>query len=68
MRKRKESSIPLNQKTTVSVPEGCELYSLGRTSLLKLAKEAGADIKIGSRRLINVKKMDAYINSLGVDA
>lgn len=68
MLKRRESSIPLSQKVTVSVPEGCELYSLGRTSLLKLAKEAGADIKIGGRRIINVKKMDAYINSLGAEA
>ena len=41
-------------------------YSLGADSIDKIAREAGAVIKIGRRKLYLVKALDAYMASLAM--
>lgn len=41
-------------------------YSLGADSIDKIAREAGAVVKIGRRKLYLVKVLDAYMASLAM--
>lgn len=43
--------------------EGAELYSVGRHTFEKLAKDAGAVHKVNGVVLINTEKLDAFIES-----
>lgn len=62
MLKRKYTGTEL--KITVGIDELQEILSVGRNTALKVAKEAGAELRIGRRLLYNVDKIQAYILSL----
>lgn len=54
-------------KKYVRTEEARELYSIGRHSLERWAKEAGALRKINGTVLINVEKLDAFIEAFEVE-
>ncbi|WP_431603813.1 DUF6462 family protein, partial [Blautia wexlerae] len=39
-------------------------YGVGRTTMRNIAKEAGAEVKVGKCYLINFSKVDAFIDSI----
>ena len=60
-------NLRLNSDTTGRLLGNDELQkylNLGRASAMKLGKDAGAIIHIGSRVLYDREKVDAYIDSL----
>lgn len=54
-------------KKYVRREEAMEMYSIGRHSLDKWAMDAGALRKIGGSVLINIEKLDAFIESFNVE-
>lgn len=66
MRKRKNGTDISNEIVTIDREMAQERYSLGGDSVDKVAREAGAVIKIGRRKLYLVKVMDAYFESLAM--
>lgn len=56
----------LSNKKFVRYKEGAELYSLGIQNFMKIAKEAGAVRKIRGTVLVNIEKLDEYIDSFEV--
>lgn len=59
-----ELLIQCAQKPYVSYVEGAKLYSLGRNSFIELAQEAKAVRKIGGRAIVNVQKLNEYIEDM----
>lgn len=59
-----EAMIRCSQKQYVSYEEGAKLYSLGRNSFIELAQEANAVRKIGARAIVNVQKVNEYIETM----
>ena len=55
------------RKKYIRIEEGAELYSVGRNTFRELAKEADAVRKVKGVVLINVKKVDDFIESFGED-
>lgn len=51
------------KKKYVRYAEGAELYSVGRHTFEKLAKDAGAVRKVNGVVLVNTEKLDAFIES-----
>ncbi len=49
---------------TMRVPEAAQRYSLGLETTKRLAEEAEAVIRIGKCYLINITKVDAYLDSM----
>ena len=43
------------------IEQACARYGVGRTTI---AKEAGAEVKVGKCYLINFSKVDAFIDSI----
>lgn len=66
MRKRKQNANESNEIVTIDREMAQERYSLGGDSVDKVAREAGAVIKIGRRKLYLVKAMDSYLESLAM--
>lgn len=56
----------LSNKKFVRYKDGAELYSLGIQNFMKIAKEAGAVRKIRGTVLVNIEKLDEYIDSFEV--
>lgn len=58
-------TVPISKEPYL-VPDdiGAGRCSLGLASFRKLSIEAGAVVKIGSRRLNNWKKIEAYLDSI----
>ena len=54
------------RKKWIRCREGVERYSIGRTKLTELAKEAGAVLKIDSTLLIDVETFDRFIETFRV--
>ena len=54
------------RKKFVRYKDGAELYSLGIQTFMKIAKEAGAVRKIRGTVLVNIEKLDEYIDSFEV--
>ncbi|MCI5891771.1 MAG: DUF6462 family protein [Lachnospira sp.] len=48
-------------KKYVNATEGAIIYSIGKTRLMVLAKEAGAIYKIGNSALINTEIFEQYL-------
>ena len=48
-------------KKFVNASEGAIIYSLGKTHLMVLAKEAGAIYKVGASALINTEIFEKYL-------
>lgn len=46
------------------IENACARYSLGRTTMKKLAIEAGATVKVGTCFLIDFTVMDAYFDKI----
>lgn len=46
---------------TMRVPEAQRRYGLGRENIKKLAKECGAVVKVGRSFLVNVERMDRFM-------
>lgn len=63
MRLREERDYNACQKSG-RINQACMRYGVGKTDMRNIAKEAGAEIKIGKCYLINFSKVDAYIDSL----
>ncbi len=53
-----------NEVKTGSVDQAKARYGLGRDTILRIAAEAGAIVRIGRRRVINFSKFDQYIDSI----
>ncbi|MCR5233582.1 MAG: hypothetical protein K6E53_06685 [Lachnospiraceae bacterium] len=53
-------------KKWIRCKEGTEIYSLGRTKLTELAKEAGAVLKIDATILIDREKFDRYLETFRI--
>lgn len=59
----KEGRVPLSEKRLLAIPEFQLYASIGRNSALKLARESGAEMRIGRRLLIDRVKFDAWCDS-----
>ena len=54
------------RKKFVRYKDGAELYSLRIQNFMKIVKEAGAVRKIRGTVLVNIEKLDEYIDSFEV--
>lgn len=59
-----ELMIKCSQKPYISYEEGITLYSVGRNTFIKMAQEAKAVRKIGGRAIVNVQKLNEYIEDM----
>ncbi len=57
----------MSTSKTCTVKEGAALYGMGIHGFDKLAKDAGAKRKIGTKVLINTQKLDGYIETMFSD-
>jgi hypothetical protein len=64
MRRTQKSHIPISGRLLVSVPEFAEYCSCGRFTADKIAAEAGAVIFIGSRKFVNLQKVQGYLDAI----
>lgn len=53
------------RRTLCSYEEGAKMYGLRYYSFVNLAKEAKANIKVKRHAVVDLDKLDAYINKLG---
>ena len=65
-RETAKTKTKTNAKKWIRCKEGVERYSLGRTKLTALAREAGAVLKIDSTLLIDVETLDRYIETFRI--
>lgn len=56
----------LKRKKYVRLKDGAELYGVSKTTFSKMADEAGAKRKVNGLVLINVEKLDEYIEAFEV--
>ena len=54
-------------KKSVKIKEAIEIYSIGRTKLMEMAKDAKAVYKKDNLTLINVAKFEEYLETFLVD-
>lgn len=59
-----EALISSGSKKYVRYAEGAELYSMGQHSFMDLAKDACAVRKINGICLVNVEKLNEYIEEM----
>ena len=52
------------QVKTIKIEPACMRYGVGRNTMRKIAEDAGAVVRIGKSYLINVSKVDRYMDSL----
>jgi len=57
----------IDKKKYVRYEEACEIYSMGLTKLKEVARDAGAIYRLNRLVLINLEKMDAYIETFLAD-
>ena len=62
----RETRVPVTKKKWIRCKEATQIYSMGRTKLTALAKEAGAVIKIDSTMLIDTETFDRFIETFRV--
>ena len=63
MRVREEKDYNICQKSG-RINQACMRYGVGKATMRNIAKEAGAEVKVGKCYLINFSKVDAFIDSL----
>lgn len=64
MRKRLErEEIAIDVKTG-RVDQCCARYGVGRNTMRQIASQAGAVIRIGKSYLIDIPKVDRYLDSI----
>lgn len=49
---------------TVGLPEACQRYGLGKATMRKVAEDASAVVRLGRRYLVNVAKVDLYMDAI----
>ena len=55
----------MTEKLTVTIPQACELTGLGRSTIYRLFESGKLQrLKAGTRTLIRVDDLEAYIESL----
>ncbi len=60
----KRTVMAHDHKIAVDVKELMAMLSCGRNTADKVGETAGAVIRIGNRKLYNVKKVESYIDSI----
>lgn len=55
------------KKKFIRYKEGAEMYSMGLHTFMNLAKEAGAVHKYGGVCLVNIEKVDEYLEAFRLD-
>lgn len=62
---KNENIIPIQQRLSVDKRELCQLLSCGEKNALRIAKEAGAAFRVGSKSVYyNVQKIQSYLNEV----
>ena len=61
---KRKSTNTCESQITGRLNDACARYAVGKTTMRKIAKEAGAFIKVGSAALIHYGKVDKYLESL----
>lgn len=61
MRERKRETVATINKRYADATEACFYFSLGRNSLMKLAKSAGAERRVGRRVLFDLHQIDKFL-------
>ena len=61
---RKTTTTPVTERITVDVDQLQKMLSIGRANAYKIGEDAGAIIRIGRRKLFNVRKIQEYMDSL----
>ena len=56
-----ESAVASGAKKYVRYEEGAKLYSVGRNTFIELANEADAVFKYHGCAIVNIRKIDEYI-------
>lgn len=64
MQRRLTKSEFENEFKSGRIEQACARYGLGRGTMRQIAKEAGAEIKIGKCYLVNYSIVDAYMDSI----
>lgn len=59
----KTKAIETTEKLTIGINELQNMLSLGRNTADEVGKKAGAVVRIGRRKLYNVKKIQAYLDA-----
>lgn len=49
---------------TIKIEPACMRYGVGKNTMRRIAEEAGAVVRIGKSYLINVDKVDSYMDGL----
>ena len=57
-----KSEVP--QVKTIKIELACMRYGVGKNTMRKIARDAGAVVRIGKSYLINVSKVDRYMDAL----
>lgn len=61
---KKRISNKETNKIAIDINELQTMLSIGKNSAIDLGEKAGAVIRIGRRKLYNVKKIENYIDSI----
>ena len=62
--RKTNSTIESDNKITVDINELKEMLSIGRNNAAEIGEKAGAVIRIGRRKLYNVRKVTEYMDKL----
>lgn len=52
------------QVKTTKIEPACMRYGVGKNTMRKIAEDAGAVVRIGKSYLINISKVDKYMDAL----
>lgn len=63
-REKREDSVDLNNVETLSTEQAKVRYGLGYDAIQRAARECGAIVRMGNRRLYSRRKLDKYFESL----
>lgn len=64
MQKRTRPDAGKDEIRTAGIEEACARYGLGRVTMRKVAEDAGAVIRLGRRYLVNIAKVDLYMDAI----
>lgn len=64
MQKRTVHHIEDKQVKTAKLDFACARYSMGRAAMRKVAEDAGAVIRVGRSYLVNLPRVDAYMDAI----
>ena len=64
MQKRQRNNFHPENALCGGIDEACSRYGLGKSTMRKVAADAGAIIRIGKRLLVNYSRVDQYMNSI----